>query len=195
MQCDKCDSSGFYTLGDWPRKYTCARCLGTGQAVMGQAYAGIGSRETPMSVIREMENVAMQMALRGWTLRSGEAKRPVNPKPDTDSADLAFERGCKLVAGRKIIRTTADGPAMDHAAQFHPNWEACNDHARRLHARNSLIMLGDWLDDPVRVVVCYTAGGAIKGGTGQALRVAAALAIPVVNLAVDPVDKLWSIIQ
>ncbi len=159
-------------------------------------YAGIGSRETPLPIIREMENVAMQLAIRGWTLRSGAAKVPIINRPaDTDSADLAFERGCSVIGGKSVIRVaTLWQPALDHAAQYHPNWAACNEHAKALHARNSLIMLSD---DPinapvlVNAVVCWTEGGAVKGGTGQALRIAAAYSIPVFNLATCSVDQFW----
>lgn len=146
-------------------------------------YAGIGSRETPQPVLQEMSNIAMQLALRGIVLRSGAAK----------GADEAFEAGCDMIRGPKVIRcATLWQPALDHAAQFHPNWAACNEHAQGLHARNSLIMIGDDFASPVSFVVCWTAGGAVKGGTGQALRIAAALQIPVWNLAVHSVDDFWS---
>jgi hypothetical protein len=166
---------------------------------MNRLYAGVGSRETPLPIIREMENIGMRMALLGWTLRSGKAKPPlIGRKPDTDSADLAFERGCNMVGGKAVIRVaTLWQPALDHAATFHPNWSACSEHARALHARNSQIMLGDSdtdFNDPVAVVVCWTEGGAVKGGTGQALRIAAAKNIPVFNLAVTPADAFWSFV-
>lgn len=195
MTCDKCNGTGKFTIGA-ASDYQCSRCLGTGQAMIGASYAGIGSRETPLPVIREMENIAMQLALRGFVLRSGAAKPKPDAPVDTDSADLAFERGAAIVKGRKIIRVPTVSPAaMEHAARYHPNWSACNEHARALHARNSLIMLGDWLDDPVRFVVCWTAGGKIAGGTGQALRIAVdpMYNIPVFNLAIPgAVATLWS---
>jgi hypothetical protein len=156
-------------------------------------YAGIGSRETPLTTCQEMSNIAMQLAIRGLILRSGRAKRPVKPTPNTDSADLAFEKGCDIVSGAKVIRTsTIWQPAVDHAAKFHPNWGACNEYAQSLHARNSLIMVGDSFVEPVSFVVCWMPGGAIKGGTGQALRIADSLQIPVWNLAICSVDQFWS---
>jgi len=171
----------------------CDRCLGTGTAMIGYSYGGIGSRDTPIGVAREMELIASLLASRGFVLRSGRGKRRTPPTPDTDSADLAFERGCDLVNGRKVIRPYGGSDAaMAHASMFHPNWAACDDHARGLHARNSLIMLSDWLDDPVRFVVCWTKDGKIAGGTGQALRIATSMAIPVFNLAVTPASSLWS---
>jgi hypothetical protein len=156
-------------------------------------YAGIGSRETPNVVIAQMKLAAAMLAMRGFTLRSGHAPVPIfNRMPDTDSADLAFEAGCDSVNGAKEIRCTSlHPPALLHAARFHPNWNACNEHVRSLHARNSLVMFGDDLATPVKFALCYTREGRITGGTGQALRIAAASDIPVFNYATSPADSLW----
>ena len=161
---------------------------------MTNPYAGIGSRETPLAIVREMENIAMRLALAGWTLRSGAGKRPVKPAPDTDSADLAFERGCDAVRGAKVIRcATLYQPWLDHAAQYHPAWDKCSEWAQGAHARNSAILLGDYLNDPARFVVCWTKGGAVTGGTGQGLRIADAYKIPVFNLFwPEHLTALWS---
>lgn len=191
MICPKCNGDGFFkgyqkqTLSHYT--LTCSWCMGTGAGVPLVKYAGIGARVTPKPIALQMENLAMRFALKGLVLRSGRGKRPVDAGPDTDSADLAFERGCDAVAGRKVIRSVGYGDdRLEHAARYHPNWAACNEHARALHARNSLIMCGDWLDDPVAFVVCWTEGGKVKGGTGQSLRIAAApeYNIPVFNLAI-----------
>lgn len=172
--CIRCNDTRILMYG--PHEAICSNCIGA-------TYAGIGSRETPENVLRDMTTIAMQLAIKGFVLRSGRAK----------GADSAFEKGVNLIdPKRKVIRVaTGDKSALNHAALFHPQWGACNDRAKALHARNSLIMLGDWLDNPVRFVVCWTAGGAIVGGTGQALRIAAAYNIPVFNLAVQPVTDLW----
>jgi hypothetical protein len=148
-------------------------------------YAGIGSRETPMPVMIQMELIGTLLGARGFTLRSGHAR----------GADTAFEVGCSKVNGPKVIRVaTLWQKALDHAAQYHPNWAACDEHARALHARNSLIMVGDAFDDPVDFVVCWTPGGGEVGGTGQALRIAAdpQYNIPVFNMFDDPAAaRMW----
>lgn len=162
-------------------------------------YAGIGARETPQAICDMMYLIGMTFAGRGMTLRSGHAPPPLKAKPGTGSADLAFERGCDAASGRKIIRTPSLGggpkgaePWALHARQFHPNWDACDEYAKHCHARNSAIMLGDALDTPASLVVCWTPGGAVTGGTGQALRIAAHHAIPVFNLAfVEHQTALW----
>jgi hypothetical protein len=166
-------------------------------------YAGIGARETPLAVCSTMQLVAALLATKGWTLRSGRASRPLHADPETDSADLAFERGCDSVGGAKIIRIPSKGgpgpngsrPWLEHAAQYHPDWDKCDDYSRICHARNSAIMLGDNLNEPVAFGICWTPGGAIVGGTGQALRIAGAYQIGMFNLAVEGhTDALWKYI-
>lgn len=72
--------------------------------------------------------------------------------------------------------------ALDLAAKFHPAWNRCSPAAKKLHARNGFIVLGPNLNDPVKLVVAWTPGGLGGGGTGQALRIAQAYGIPVVDL-------------
>lgn len=190
MTCPRCNDTRQIPITS-ERSMQCTNCIGT------HKYAGIGARETPAAIGTIMTGAATRLALQGWILRSGQAHQKPGSTPGTVSADLAFEAGCDLINPRaKVIRVPTMGQAaMDHAAQFHPAWDKCSEYAKHLHARNSLIMLGDWLDDPVRFVLCWTPGGAVTGGTGQALRIAPAYGIPVVNLAVDPIDKLWELIR
>ena len=185
--CETCNGTGKWSPHNAVTIFTCSQCYGTGWRGDHLAiYAGIGSRETPEPVLNEMRLIAMLLAGRGWCLKSGRAV----------GADRAFEEGAKLANGRAVYRVaTLHQPALDHAAQFHPNWGACDEHARALHARNSQIMLGDRFDEPVKFVVCWTEGGAIVDGTGQALRIAAAYNIPVFNLAVTPSAALWEWLQ
>ena len=46
-----------------------------------------------------------------------------------------------------------------------------------------MIALGPILDDPVEFIICWTPGGKVTGGTGQAIRIAKDLDIRVFNLA------------
>lgn len=164
-----------------------------------RAYAGIGSRETPPAEIARMKAVGALLQRQGWTLRSGGAH----------GADSAFERGADRAAkedgtqARKEIYIpwrgfqnrsdrepgvilASDLPkakeAMEMARRYHPAWERLSQSAKRLQSRNSHQMLGRGLDDRSSVVICWTEGGAIKGGTGQALRIARDLGVPVLNL-------------
>ncbi len=49
-------------------------------------------------------------------------------------------------------------------------------------ARNAMQALGPALNDPAKMIVAWTPGGQITGGTGQALRMAQSYGIPVRNL-------------
>lgn len=147
-------------------------------------YAGIGSRQTPPEVLALMTRYARHMANKPedsavWWLSSGGAQ----------GADTAFAQGVQSSTnpGRLNIWRPehVNQLHLDHAAQFHPAWHRCSDYAKKLHARNSIIVLGPNLDTPVQFIMCWTPNAAISGGTGQALRIAASLRIRVFNLA-DP---------
>ena len=144
-------------------------------------YAGIGSRETPANVLKLMTRVATRLAARGYTLRSGGC----------EGADVAFEQGATSKeiflpwknyngSDSQHYHITADALAL--AASIHPAWERCSNGARKLHARNCQIILGQNLDQPVDFVVCWHQG---TGGTMQGVRLAKQRGIPVINLA-DP---------
>ena len=147
------------------------------------AYAGIGSRSTPLNILYQMTELAEHLRICGWTLRSGGAK----------GADTAFESGAPdCFAGKKEIFLPTDvipDEAFEIAAQHHPTWGGLKPFVKRLHARNVQQILGRHLDSKVKFVVCWTKDGAETkttietGGTGQAIRVANAYKIPVFNLA------------
>ena len=155
-------------------------------------YAGIGSRTTPDDQRCRMADIAAGLAKQGWTLRSGGAP----------GADTAFEWGCDQVQGTKEIylaermmsRNTClassvpysseqQAAALDLASRLHPAWHKCSDYARALHARNGYQILGIDLNEPVEMVICWTPEGKVTGGTGQAMRLAQILKIPILNLA------------
>ena len=170
--------------------------------VAGRAYAGIGSRETPVEILSLMCSIACALEARGMILRSGGA----------DGADAAFATGAS-VGSREIFTPWASfgprrGPAqpdatplarskheaacMALAAEHHPTWHVpegepgyLTNGARLLHARNGQQVLGRALDDPSAFILCWTKGAAGGGGTGQAIRIARSRAIPVFDLA-DP---------
>ena len=150
-------------------------------------YAGVGSRDTPVEVLGQMAQLARELGDDGWTLRSGAA----------GGADAAFESGLLDWHSREIFLPKArfnghpsplrpTSAAFEMAAAFHPAWHRCNPFARALHARNCHQVLGEQLDDPVAMVVCWTPRGSGSGGTGQALRIARAHEIPVFDLGLGP---------
>lgn len=138
---------------------------------MTKYYAGIGSRETPGTILNQMNAIAVWLQSEGYILRSGGAV----------GADTAFERG----AGTKkeIFRPNDATPeALELASRFHPAWYRCSDYAQRLHARNGFQVLGRDLTSPSCFIVCWTKDGKASGGTGQAIRIAEHNSLPVFNL-------------
>lgn len=157
-------------------------------SLLGFVYAGIGSRETPPDVLALMRDVAFALASLGATLRSGGAP----------GADVAFEAGCDAGGGRKeifvpwasfsgnpahIVVSSPEAAAI--AQQHHPAWARLSRGGQALMARNSCQVLGLDLRSPSHRILCWTRDGGPTGGTGQALRIAASVGIPVRNLFRD----------
>lgn len=154
-------------------------------------YTGIGSRATPPSVISEMVRYAINLAKKGYTLRTGGA----------DGADTAFELGATSFGGKAEIYlpwNTFNGStsvlypetlknwsmAECIASEFHPNWSNLSQGARKMHTRNVYQVLGKDLDTPSKFVICWTPVecGVPMGGTSQAIRIANEYDIPVYNI-------------
>ena len=133
-------------------------------------YAGIGSRETPRSILDIMTSCASRLEALNYTLRSGHAI----------GADTAFE--CNVHKKEIFIADDATSDSIELASQFHGYWDKCSSYAKKLHGRNSMILLGKNLDTPVRFVICWTKDGKDTGGTGLGIRIAEAYKIPVFNL-------------
>lgn len=133
-------------------------------------YAGIGSRKTPKRTLECMTCLAQILDKNGYILRSGGAL----------GADTAFADGSTR---SHIYRPeNATIAAMEIAEAHHPNWKACNEYVKKLHARNALIILGQKLDNPVEFCICWTPDGKIIGGTGLGLRICKTYNIPIINL-------------
>jgi len=133
-------------------------------------YAGIGSRKTPEETLEFMTRFARILARKGYILRSGGA----------EGADTAFANGAKK---KEIFRPKDATPeAIELAMSVHPAPQHCNAYVRKLHGRNTQIILGKNLDTPVDFVVCWTPGGGTIGGTGLGIRLANDRGIKVYNL-------------
>lgn len=162
-------------------------------------YAGIGSRETPDEILSLMCDFAFTNTS-NLVLRSGGAL----------GADKAFERGAAESMAfepypevyeyaeiywpwsgygeqdwgfltPKLKEPTDEAYVI--AQEHHPAWHRMGRGGHALHARNCHIVLGERLDDPVDFIICWTPGGKLKGGTAQALRLAATYEIEIHNLA------------
>jgi len=152
-------------------------------------YAGIGSRQTPLEFKALIKEISFFLEKEQYVLNSGGA----------DGADSFFEEGIK---NKQIFLPSQywnDNPSMLYhispdaysiAKKFHPNWHGISGFAKKLMGRNSYQVLNRDLNSPVDFIVCWTENGEVKGGTAQALRIAAFYDIPVCNLFFyDSFDK------
>lgn len=143
-------------------------------------YAGIGSRETPSFIQNDMMAFGEYFANCGYTLRSGHAI----------GADQAFEYGCDKVSYNKeiYIAEYADENQTpkwyDVARIHHPTFDSLSDYVKKLHARNTPIVLGRNClpSEYSKFILCWTKLGEPIGGTGQAIRIAKTYNIPVFNM-------------
>lgn len=130
-----------------------------------------------------MTEVARKLGNLGYTLYSGGA----------DGADNAFEIGSphKRIflpwdgfAGRYTDGASYIVPPYreDIVKLYHPAGDRLKPGALKLMSRNSYQVLGPDLKSPVDFVVCWTKDGKASGGTGQAIRIAESLGIPIFNL-------------
>lgn len=161
--------------------------------VRRRAYAGVGSGKTPAHVGRRMSRIASRLERLGWILQSGGNGHPKPGQPPT-GADAWFESGVsdpdnariflpwKGAFGHPSPLHEVDERAHVIARHYHLAYHRLSPSGRLLMGRNSYQVLGPELDEPVAFVVCWTPGGRVTGGTGQALRIATDHDIPVFNL-------------
>jgi len=155
---------------------------------MSKRYTGVGSRETPIEILKLMERISLALRDMGYILRSGGA----------DGADTAFARG--LAKSEKEVflpwhgfnglvsdYVGAKDAAIDIARKAHPAWYRCSSGARKLHARNVHQVLGWEMKESgySEFLICWTPNGELKGGTATAIRLAMDHDIPVYNLALE----------
>jgi len=158
-------------------------------------YAGIGSRETPLDIKDKIKIVVEYLNSLDYTMRSGGA-----PGADTFFEEYSLKKEIYLPwrnfngNDSPLYRPTKD--ALNMAMKYHPNWYRLSIGARKLMARNCQQVLGQDLNLPIKFVVCWTKDGGETGGTGQALRIANDLSIPIYNLFFeDTINKLLSEIK
>lgn len=158
---------------------------------MNKYYAGIGSRTIPDEISKAMTSLAERLNEDGYILRSGNAT----------GSDQAFARGVKddkaqiwLPWGSFQIEFRREYPnhnyrniedndeeAWDSIDRFHPSPKSLSIVARQFMARNYRQIVGKKQSNS-RFVICWTHDGTDVGGTGQAIRIAKSLNIPVFNL-------------
>lgn len=148
-------------------------------------YTGIGARRTPEPTLELMRQLGQELSGRGWLLRSG----------GSPGADSAFEQGCDAGHGAKEIFLPWPGfngsdsdlseippEAFAIASRIHPSLPSRSWPIRRLRSRNVCQILGPRLDDPSDLVIAWTEGGELSGGSATVLQIAGERGIPVINL-------------
>lgn len=154
-------------------------------------YAGVGARKTPPNILEAMTLAASNLETMGWKLRTGGAV----------GADWAFSSGVKskeaaehhlpwtgynqsCESSKTCIVPFMTEQLIEITARHHPVWNRLTPGVQNLMTRNTTIVLGVNLDEPVKMVICWTPGGKVTGGTGHTMRMARTYGIPVFNLAI-----------
>ena len=153
-------------------------------------YTGIGSRETPTELKNDIKTIVEHLNKKGYTLRSGGA-----PGADSFFEEHADKKEIYLpwrgFNGNTSLLFNPTPEAFEMAQKYHPNWGRLSYGAKKLMARNCHQVLGLDLKSPTDFIVCWTKDGKATGGTGQALRMAEDLKIPIYNLYnKDILDKI-----
>lgn len=150
-------------------------------------YAGIGSRETPSEVLKQMTEIAKELESRGYTLNTG-----ITFGGKKEGADKAFSDGATK---KNLFSPEKQGSRKKEQAiakEIHPKPEALSEGGLKLMARNTNQIFGDDLDTPVDFVLFYAKEDISnplrpQGGTGQAVEIARRKGIPTINMA----DTNW----
>lgn len=152
-----------------------------------KSYAGIGSRKTPKYILEIIQATAKLLAVDGYTCHTGAATgadQAFAEKADTVHLFLPWPSYEKVwvqyLHTYSNVETTVINNqhtlAFASVDEFHPNPSCLTPVIKKLHARNYLIIEG------CEFIVCWTPKGETTGGTGQAIRIAKSLDMPVYNL-------------
>lgn len=181
-------------------------------------YAGIGARKTPEDVCRKMFTAGRILWKAGFTLRSGgapgadtafesgalgaangkdspDAVHDLHKYPKTNWNQIEIYLPYKGFNGHPSPRYGTTKEARQIAKKYHPRWDILSCTGRDFMGRNAYQILGSGLDTPVSFVLCWTPEGKITGGTGQALRHATDLGIPILNFGVDDDQHISDYLQ
>ncbi len=167
---------------------------------MTPSYAGIGARATPKHILDMMYTTASLLAQDGYICKTGAAI----------GADQAFALGAinskgqvhlklpwlnyeqnwiKLMNASGLVTTREikhyDLQAYKSVKRLHPKAESLSQAVIKLHARNYLII------ENTQFVICWSPGGKTVGGTGQGIKIASELNIPIYNLGNTEIYNLF----
>jgi hypothetical protein len=81
------------------------------------------------------------------------------------------------------------------AKKFHPAYQKLSYGAKKMMHRNSNQVMGKDMNTPCDFIICWTKDGKATGGTGQAIRIATSMGIPVYNLKTHDIPDLYKILE
>ncbi len=156
---------------------------------MRKIVTGIGSREIIEPYATWMVDVAKYLVSQKCKLRSGGAKgsdtifQNVFEFADADMEIYIAWNGFEnlYTDGKKFILANHN-ICKEYTEKYHPNPSCLTVGAYKLMNRNAHQVLGYDLKTPTDLVVCYTKGGKVQGGTAQAIKIALDNNIPVINI-------------
>lgn len=159
-------------------------------------FAGIGSRRTPEDMLTMMYNICQLLGKDGYTCDTGACIGPdqkcaegtlvgggnVHLYLPWRTYELEWADKMRETYHARMKHTILDEryhlDAME-SVKLHPKYGILKHSYKLLHGRNYLIIHPE---KPVEFILCWTPGGLIDGGTGQALRIAERYGIKVYNL-------------
>lgn len=152
---------------------------------------GIGSRSAPKEILDQATLIGRWCLDNDHWIRSGHA----------EGMDWAFEQGaqtaCKVylpwpsfnrhLVSLALKSTPQSNPFLESLVEkFHPAPNKLSGPARALMLRNGAQIFGIEAqtkgETTSQAVICWTSNGKASGGTGQAIRIAEAYNIPVLNM-------------
>ena len=169
-----------------------------------KTYAGLGDLQTPEYIIEVIRTTAIllvhdgfmcitggcqgaEQAFANGTLVAGGSVKIHLPWPSFEAQWIA-----KLPKERAqiIVLQDDDTDAYNSVKTFHPAYEKLTPSVRAINARYFNIL------NNVSFLICWTNEGKLIGSTGQAMRLATYLHVPIYNLGIkETLDKMVTKIQ
>lgn len=150
---------------------------------MNNIFTGIGSRLIDSKHINLLYKIACLLEQDDWKCRTGDASGSDSVFRDaysTNPRNLSIYTPAQI----QIDLCGNASKAKEIMYKYHPNPDAVkrNKFSECLLARDVYQVLGPSLEEPSKIVICYTQEGKLIGGTAMAIRIANAYGIPVLNI-------------
>jgi hypothetical protein len=143
----------------------------------------VGSRKAPECFLRIFEEFGNYIRHKEYWARSGHA----------DGIDYAIEKGAR---NRCITYLPWPGLVV---LSHEPYVVKLSDAIKKIKCRNVYQLVGENLDKPSDLVVCWTLRGEPVGGTGLVIKMARHAEIPIINLGClwdpDPITSVEDLIK